>query len=130
MLRDDCTRFDSCAAPLCPLDEGLPDLCWYPKEEEICLSIKQKNPFIKVQRKIIKKIQPENAMTYFTIEMLNKINTVSSGIKGIDSDKDEKQELKKWMGKSGKSKKRPILTIEEKKVLSDRLKKARSAGKS
>ena len=51
MLKDECKKYDSCNAPLCPYDsESIESGCWYP-DEEICT--KKKFDWIKMQNKII-----------------------------------------------------------------------------
>jgi len=77
-----CRFFENCEAPLCHLDESLPDAVWYP-DEEICHG--RNKPFwVRTQRRI-RKVANENA-GYFTVEMLSNIKAVRKGIKGIDPD--------------------------------------------
>jgi len=48
-------NFDSCNAPLCPLDEeGLKKAVWYP-DEEICRRRGLNYPWLKTQKKIAKR---------------------------------------------------------------------------
>jgi hypothetical protein len=71
----DCPYFETCSAPLCPLDnKTLHKAIWYP-DEEICNSQKYCNTYwIKRQRKIARKMK--NFNNYFTIGMLksNKVD--------------------------------------------------------
>ena len=92
-MREDCPKFDKCGAPLCPLDsESLKDGIWYP-DEEIC---KRKNvpAWVKAQRKIAKKTQDIDK--YFNYAMLSRNCKIRKGISGIDPDKAEEPQLKKW----------------------------------
>ena len=87
-----CKHFNSCSGPLCPLD-----LCgiWY-ADEDICKVRKfQQERWIKNQKKI-KKVGSYDT-GYFTKEMLDRRLFVKKGIKGIDPDKDEPRQLKKWL---------------------------------
>jgi len=63
---EECPRYSTCSAPLCPLDEHLEDRIWrvdagkdedYVDEDEICLSQKYNKDarWIKKQRSIIKR---------------------------------------------------------------------------
>ena len=92
---EQCKHFDSCSAPICPLDEGVSMRNWYP-DEGICKVRKfQQERWLKSQKKI-KKIGSYDT-GYFTREMLDRRLFVKKGIRGIDPDKDEPRQLKKWL---------------------------------
>lgn len=126
-MRKECQYYDDCSAPLCPLDpESLKHGIWYP-DEEICQ--KRSVPdWVKVQRRIAKKTSDVDK--YFTFEMLARVYKVTQGIVGLDPDKEEKPQLKRWLEKHPpKSSVKKELTEEEKAVLRERLKKAHEARK-
>lgn len=125
MKMQECSSWNNCDAPLCPLDEDVTGSRWFP-DDSICKSQSQKNPFIKIQRKIIKKIKDENINTYFMLDMLNKLSKIGKGVKGIDPDKDETEETEKWMRKALKFKKITKMTDEAKKALRNRLATAKN----
>jgi len=90
--RPACALYETCLAPLCPLDKSSLSGIWYP-DEEICRSRSHGNlSWIKSQRKI------SRAATtgYFTLEILNSIRTIRKGITGLDPNIDEKPQLKRW----------------------------------
>ena len=97
-----CPYFDSCDAPLCPLEgeEGLKNGIWYP-EEEICRRRGLNYPWLKTQKKIAKRAKHSDG--YFTLQMLTHPCRISRGITGLDPDKDEGPQLQKWF------KKHPVL---------------------
>ena len=123
---EDCRHWDYCSAPICPLDKVKNlNYLWYP-EEEICrLKLKDIPNWVRVQRKIIKKNPDINK--YFTFEMLNRNFIVKNGIVGLDPDKDEKPQLKKWL-KSHPPKRQ--ISEEEKKVISLRFRGHQTGKKS
>jgi len=120
-MKDKCSKFNSCGAPLCPLDEeSLKYGIFYP-DEEICT----KRPFplwIKAQRKITKRCKDKDK--YFSYEMLNRLSQVRIGTIGLDPDRDEKPQLKRWLRTHPKREKRK-LTEEKKRKLREFLQKAR-----
>ena len=76
-----CPRFGLCSAPICPLDPNRQKAIWYP-DEEICKNreMAKQFKFIQVQRKIQKRAKDRE--TYYTLELLEKIKIVRSGIRG------------------------------------------------
>jgi len=89
-----CTLFESCLAPLCPLDPASLKGIWYP-DEEICRSRSQAGrPWIRSQRRI-GKVAGHNA-GYFTIEMLSRLVVIRKGITGLDPDLSEEAQLRAW----------------------------------
>lgn len=92
-----CTLFESCLAPLCPLDPASLKGIWYP-DEEICRSRSQGGrPWIRAQRRI-GKVAGHNA-GYFTLEMLSRLVVIRKGITGLDPDLSEEAQLRAWFQK-------------------------------
>ena len=94
MERKDCSRYDPCACPLCPLDskEDLAEYSWYP-DEEVCPL--KSNVWIKQQKKIAKKAK--DMWKYYTLEMLKVKCRISTGITGIDPDRVPEPQIEKWL---------------------------------
>jgi len=93
---DQCRHFDSCSAPLCPLDEKhLKAGIWYP-DEEIC-RLKKITDWIKRQKKIAKKTKDKD--TYYSYEMLNRNCKVGTGMTGLNPDIAEEPQLIVWLKK-------------------------------
>jgi hypothetical protein len=89
-----CRLYETCLAPLCPLDRGSLNGIWY-SDEEICRSRTYGNlSWIRAQRKIAR----VKAEGYFTLEMLNDIRTARKGMAGLDPNEDEEIQLRRWMG--------------------------------
>jgi len=86
MIPEQCSFFNSCNAPICPLDEHKENVIWY-SDEAIC-----KNPeysdleFIITQKKIAKVNKTHGVKGYFTFKMLNQKIIVRSGIQRINED--------------------------------------------
>ncbi len=81
----ECSIYNDCEAPLCPLSEELNDCVWY-TDEEVCNSrVATKLHWVRIQKRI-KKYKIKADAGYFTREMLSSIRAVSKGIKGIDPD--------------------------------------------
>ena len=88
-----CTLFESCFAPLCPLDPASLKGIWY-ADEEICRSRTYASlPWIRGQRKIGR----VGARGYFTLEMLQRNCIVKKGIAGLDPDAVEEPQLQRWL---------------------------------
>ena len=91
--RPSCALYETCLAPLCPLDGSSLNGIWYP-DEEICRSRSHGNlSWIKAQRKIARAA----TTGYFTLEILNSIRTIRKGIAGLDPNVDEKPQLRRWL---------------------------------
>ena len=91
--RPACALYETCFAPLCPLDKSSLSGIWYP-DEEICRSRSHGNlSWIKAQRKIARAA----TTGYFTLEILNSIRTIRKGITGLDPNVDEKPQLRRWL---------------------------------
>ncbi len=92
-----CTLFESCLAPLCPLDLMSLKGIWYP-DEEICRSRSQGGrPWIRSQRRIAK--VTGHGAGYFTLEMLSRLVVIRKGITGLDPDLSEEAQLRAWFQK-------------------------------
>ena len=89
-----CKYFDKCSAPICPKDKNsLKYGIWYPNEP-ICKLDKYSNKnYIIAQKEIAQKAKKKDK--YFTLEMLKNLKS----FEGIDPNKNEKTELKKWFKK-------------------------------
>ncbi len=115
-----CPKYESCSAPLCPLENNDVSSTWF-NDEDICKAKKfQTLGWVKKQRAIAKlKASPDK---YFTIEMLKAIRRVSKFIEGIELntpfDKAEVAE-KRWIearksgaiNTSGNRKKKDITVV-------------------
>ena len=89
----ECTKFDTCNAPMCPLlKKHLGIACWYADEDTCNMKRAQ---WLITQKKIAKKAKDND--TYYTFEMLNRNIVVRGGITGLDPDKAEEPQLKKWL---------------------------------
>jgi hypothetical protein len=67
--------------------------------------------WVKQQRKVAKKVKPENCWHYFTLDMLKVRFRVTANVKGLDPNMDldkEKRQLKAWHKKYKGIKKRRI----------------------
>lgn len=88
-----CLLFESCHAPLCPLDQISLNGVWY-ADEEICRSRSYTAlPWIRSQRKIGR----VKARGYFTLEMLRRNCIVKKGIACLDADAEEEPQLRRWL---------------------------------
>jgi len=112
--RPSCGLYESCNAPICPLDQTSLKGTWYPKEE-ICHSRTQGNfPWIRAQRKIVASGAPANR--YFSLPMLKRNCVIKKGIAGLDPNEADTTQFKKW-----------LVDHPVKKEMSEEEKKARSA---
>lgn len=110
----DCSKI-GCSAPICPVVTEKD--VWY-VGEEICNSPRHcKIPQVRMQRKIAAK----KLSGYFTWEMLSRGCIVGRGMKGLDPDKDQSEQLAKWFRDHPPKKEK---TEAEKTVLRDRFKKS------
>lgn len=121
MDRNQCKKFDSCGAPLCPLDKGsLEHGIWY-SDEESCESVEfRMMPWVKRQRKINKKATNDK---YFTYGMLDRDIIIRKGIEGIDADRDEASQLTIWLKNHEGMKAIRVITTEQKQRLVEEGKK-------
>lgn len=101
MTAKDCTRFDSCSAPLCPADAGnLKSGIFYPDEETCTLVLFRNLPWVKNQRKITKKVR--NKDFYFTKKILDRTCVVTAATEGLNPDKtniDDTPAVNDWLKK-------------------------------
>lgn len=124
MTPKDCKYFDTCSAPLCPLDDNRGAI-WY-ADEPICKAYQhhQNARWIQNQRKIAKRAK--NTDTCYTKDMLDRDIIIRPGIEGADPDaRDFEAEVKKWI------RNHPERTPEQKakaKRLGKQLKKGTFAG--
>ena len=99
MTEENCSKYESCGAPLCPLDPpSLTNGIWYP-DEEICKARKfQYLPWIEKQKRIIKhRLTADNG--FFTVKMLYSIRAVTKTLKGANPDDPDSET--KWLKKRG-----------------------------
>ena len=101
---EECSRYNRCSAPLCPLDAKLRLRKWYP-DEPYCSRTDIRPGWVNVQQRIQRKAL--NREMYFTVDMLNEIEKVYKGIKGIESDKetDASRSVEDWNRKYRKKRK-------------------------
>jgi len=82
----ECPYFDSCNAPICPLDENKGKAIWY-SDEAICKNRDFSDlEYIKTQKKIAKVNKTHSVKGYFTLKMLDQKIIVRSGIQGINEE--------------------------------------------
>ena len=107
--RNNCKYYDGCNAQLCPMlsDENNKNYTWYP-DEDICTRKKNLPDWVKQQRKVAKKANPDNFWFYFTMDMLKVRFRVTNSVKGIDPNKKESPQLKQWFKRNKGTKKRKI----------------------
>ncbi len=118
MTMPQCRKYESCSAPLCPLDEQSLDYgIWYPDEEVCTTQAHAGLTWIKAQKKIVK--AGAGHSQYYKFEMLNRGCIIRKGIAGLDPDKPEDFQLKRWM---------EVHPAHEKSVLSEEHKKALRQG--
>ncbi|MBA7706908.1 hypothetical protein ES703_115767 [subsurface metagenome] len=119
MPKEDCPKYETCSATLCPLNNPEEESAyWYP-DEEIC----RKHPvpdWVKSQKKIAKKVKDRSK--YFTFKMLNRNCRITKGIIGLDPEKDEGLQLKKWLALHPTKKK---MSLAQRKAVGERLRKYR-----
>ena len=122
MTMPECKKYDTCNAPLCPLDEqSLKHGIWYPDEEICGIRTHATLPWIQNQKKLVKKTG--RADRYFNLQMLERNCIIRKGIEGLDPDQAEEYQLKKWL-KAHPEKR--VLSKEERKVIGQRLAGARA----
>ena len=104
----ECSKYESCSAPLCPIDGGG---VWYP-DEEICHKFKE---VTKTQRKI--QARARDREKYFTLEMLTRNCVIGKGIKGIDPEREEREQVNQWLSKHKPKRQLTREEIEKKREL-------------
>ena len=84
----ECPYFDTCNAPICPLDENKEKAIWY-SDEAICKNRDFSNlDFIKTQKKISKLNKKHSVYGFFTFKMLNRSLIVKKGLEGLNEESD------------------------------------------
>ena len=121
MTKQSCKKYETCSAPLCPIDrQSLKHGIWYP-DEEICRSKTYGNlPWVKAQKEIC--LCASRADRYFTLEMLQRNCITRKGIVGLDPDEPEGLQLKRWLQDHLERKE---LSEKEKTILRQRAEDAR-----
>jgi len=118
MPKEDCPRYETCSATICPLNKPNEGSTWYP-EENICKNKDYSNlEWIKNQKKIAKKTK--DMSKYFNFQMLNRDCRITKGIIGLDPEKDEGLQLKKWLALHPVMKK---MSLAQRKAVGERLRK-------
>lgn len=118
-----CPRYEKCGASMCPLEtERLNVLVWYP-DDAVCKRIPALD-WVLMQRKVARKTRDLDR--YFTYGMLKRNCKVAKGILGLNPDKDEASQLKKWLEMHPPKRK---LSKLEKKVIAKRFKEYRDKRK-
>ena len=100
MTYKNCPHYDGCSAQLCTMlsDDENRKCLWYPGEE-ICKLKRNLPDWVKQQKKIAAKIQPENLESYFNLDMLKVPFRVTKQVRGLDLNEDVEDEpkyLKAW----------------------------------
>lgn len=100
----DCYKFESCEAPLCPMDnESIEHGVWY-TDEAICMSYGQGMEMPK-WRDLQMRIRKFKSPGFFSVPMLMRDGLqAAKGLKGLDSDNDrvpEYQQLERWLKNHG-----------------------------
>lgn len=111
-----CSKYESCSAPICPMFSGFKEAIWY-ADEEICQNkeLFPDKPVLDSQNKI--KRRDRSKETYYTYDMLNRSCIIKGGITGIDPDKDEEPQVNSWL------KAHPVPSDDQVKARSERMKK-------
>ena len=81
----ECSSYEECSAPLCPLSEELDDCVWYP-DEEICVSRKFRGLHWLRRQKSLKKHKATVDNGFFTRKILDKMQRCSKTTIGINPD--------------------------------------------
>lgn len=123
MEAKDCPRYETCSALICPLNFHK-EYIWYPGDE-ICKNKDYSNlDWIKNQKKIAKKTK--DGSKYFNFQMLNRNCRVTKGIIGLDPEKEEGLQLKKWLALHPTQKK---MSLAQRKAVAERFRKYRQLKK-
>jgi hypothetical protein len=82
MNTKDCKSYEGCDAPICPMDDATKNIATWFADEEICGSLQfRKEKWRISQRRIAKRATDRDS--YYTMAMLNAIDQVRTGIKGV-----------------------------------------------
>lgn len=92
-----CKYYNTCSAPLCPMDKDSLEHCaWFPSEE-ICRCVPSPR-WVKRQRKLDKKLSFDNGC--FTYQMLQQNCKITPALRGINPDEAEPHSLEDtWIEK-------------------------------
>ena len=94
MTMEECPSFNTCSAPLCPLDPKIDTRVWYPSEEVCKRKWKPLAPhWLQKQRRLARRCQLLH--TYFTLKMILALRWITQKTKGIDPDSD--QTIEAWI---------------------------------
>ena len=117
-----CSRYESCSAPICPMFTGFKEAIWY-ADEEICQNRELFPDKLLVDNQNKIKRRDRSKETYYTYDMLNRAFIIKGGITGIDPDKDELPQVTSWL------KAHPVPSEDQVKARSDRMKQSIKEGK-
>ena len=117
-----CRIHENCSAPLCPLymgEKGLSGI-WYP-DEGVCRKSRNIASWIRLQRKIAKRVTPDNVGYYFSFAMLKVPFRVTKKVIGLDPELDvskEPRQLRAWKkhNKAVKRRKRSSKVVKKKAI--------------
>ena len=79
----ECPYFDSCDAPICPLDENKEKTLWYSDEAKCKNRDFSDHEFIKTQKKVSKLNKKYAVYGFFTLKMLDRSLIVKRGLEGL-----------------------------------------------
>jgi len=118
-----CPYFDSCDAPICPLDENKENAIWY-SDEAICKNSEYSSlEFLKTQKKISKLNKQHVVNGFFTFKKLNISLFVRVGLEGLNEESDSKK-LKKY--EQNWILRHKGISIEQRAEMTERLNKGKS----
>ena len=81
----ECSSYEKCEAPLCPLSEELDSCVWYP-DEQVCMARKFTSlHWVRIQKRL-RKYKVKGDAGYFTKQMLEDTRRCTKTTKGIDPD--------------------------------------------
>lgn len=121
--RHECRYFDTCSAPLCPLDpETLSIGAWF-ADEEICVLNKDLE-WIRTQRKIQRKQVPFSAGA-FTVSMLETGPKATAALRGVEDHTDSRA-VSRWI-EARKAVPKRQYSPEERAAIGERLRAARAS---
>ena len=96
MLNTQCRHYDTCSAPLCPLDESSLERGVFYLDEEVC-SRRGMPTWVGKQRKLAKVAaktkSPDSG--FFSVRMLEAIQKIGRGVRGADPADSDSEE--KWL---------------------------------
>ena len=97
ITKADCTYFDGCSAPICPMDADSVEYCaWFP-DEEICRKADVPD-WVRRQKKTAKKVDYDFERGCFTMRMLERKCMIKAGTTGVDPNKGDPHDLEdEWL---------------------------------